>query len=161
LAPPGVLAAFSLPSHPGNEREALARVAEALAGMALTDDQRDRLKTAVAEATMNAIEHGNDNRPELLVDISVLDEGDRAVVTVTDQGGAPEGVGQTHPDLDLKLAGLQTPRGWGLFLIQEMVDDVRQVTEGGRHTVRLAMNVNRNNPNSAEANPPEVPDVDV
>ena len=143
--PPGVITAFSLPSDPGNEREALARVAEAVASHGLTDDQLDRLKTAVAEATMNAIEHGNGNRSEIPVDIAVHDEPGRIVVTVTDRGGvhdsAQADIGPTHPDLELKLAGLQTPRGWGLFLIENMVDEVDESTEDGRHTVRLVMHV--------------------
>ncbi|HVQ18861.1 MAG TPA: SpoIIE family protein phosphatase, partial [Actinomycetes bacterium] len=117
-ADPRLIVAFSLPSDPGNEREALARVADAVSGYALTPDQVDRLKTAVAEATMNAIEHGNHNRSELLVDVTVLDEGTQIAVTVSDHGGVPEQLGPTHPDLELKLAGLQTARGWGLFLIE-------------------------------------------
>lgn len=153
--PAGVLAVFSLPSKPGNEREALARVADAVAGCALSDDQRERLKTAVAEATMNAIEHGNRNQPELMVDVTVLDEASRIAVTVTDDGGSPEEIGPTHPDLDLKLAGLQTPRGWGLFLIKSMVDEVEQTTKGGRHTVRLVMNL-ENDTTTEEAS-----DVDI
>ena len=45
------------------------------------------------------------------------------------------------PDLELKLAGLQTPRGWGLFLIENMVDGLEEHTHDERHTVRLVMNV--------------------
>ncbi len=106
---------------------------------------------------MNAIEHGNRNQPELMVDVVVLDEGTRIAVTVSDHGGTPEEIGPTHPDLDLKLAGLQTPRGWGLFLIKNMVDEVGQSTEGDRHTVRLVMNL------TTDATPghEEAPDVDV
>ena len=36
------------------------------------------------------------------------------------------------PDLEAKLAGEQKPRGWGLFLIQNMVDDVRVASDGSR-----------------------------
>jgi anti-sigma regulatory factor (Ser/Thr protein kinase) len=43
------------------------------------------------------------------------------------------------PDIDLKLAGLQTPRGWGLFLIENLVDRVEEFADGDRHTVRLTM----------------------
>ncbi|MFZ0322553.1 MAG: SpoIIE family protein phosphatase [Actinomycetes bacterium] len=153
---PGVIAAFSLASEPGNEREALARVADAVGGYDLTDDQRERLKTAVAEATMNAIEHGNKNRPELAVDIVVRDEGSQIAVTVTDHSGQVGDVGPTHPDIDLKLAGLQTPRGWGLFLIENMVDEVDQSTADGRHTVRLVMYLTAD-----DATTEEESDVDV
>ena len=136
---PRLVTAFEVASRTGNEREALQRVADALTGRWLTDDQMERLKTAVAEATMNAIEHGNGNREEVPVLLTVHDDGDEVVVTVTDQGGQEEPVGPTHPDLDLKLAGLQTARGWGLFLIENMVDEAEQVTEGQQHSVRLVM----------------------
>jgi anti-sigma regulatory factor (Ser/Thr protein kinase) len=130
---------FEVASATGNERQALQQVADALAGRWLTKDQMDRLKTAVAEATMNAIEHGNRNQEELPVQVVVHDDGTEVVVAVTDLGGKGEPVGPTHPDLDLKLAGLQTARGWGLFLIENMVDEVDQVTDGSRHTVRLVL----------------------
>ena len=48
-----------MPSAPGNERLAMERVAEAVAPLHLPAAKLDRLKTAVAEATMNAMEHGN------------------------------------------------------------------------------------------------------
>src|SRR5262245_31126645 len=50
------LAQFEVMSAPGNEREAIARVAEAVAGVDIAQAQFDRLKTAVGEATMNAME---------------------------------------------------------------------------------------------------------
>ena len=134
------LAAFTVTSEPGNERVALARVAEAVAGTGLAGQRLDRLKTAVAEATMNAIEHGNRNRADLPVDIEVTQQGTNIVVTITDQGGASEGASPgAEPDLAAKLAGEQPPRGWGLFLIRHMVDAMDVTTEGTRHTVRLVM----------------------
>jgi hypothetical protein len=54
-----VLAEFELPSEPGNEREAIARVEEAVAGVGMEQSRPDKLKTAVGAATMNAMEHGN------------------------------------------------------------------------------------------------------
>ena len=137
-----ILDRFSVASVPGNERIALQRVAEAVTDQGLSTDQLDRLKTAVAEATMNAIEHGNANRAELDVDICVLRLGDAVAVTITDDGGehlvaAP----MADPDLDKKLAGEQTPRGWGLFLIKHMVDTMDVSTDGTKHTVRLTIRV--------------------
>ncbi len=138
---PEELDRFELPSEPGNERLALARVARALEGAGLSSDQLERLKTAVAEATMNGIEHGNGNRPELPVELTVWRDAAEVVVTVTDLGGErPTQEADTEvPDLAAKLAGLQRPRGWGLFLIQHMVDEVDDSTDGDRHTVRLVM----------------------
>ena len=134
------LASFTVRSEPGNERLALAQVAEAVAGEGLSPKRLERLKTAVAEAAMNAIEHGNRNQPEVPVDVEVTAAGGDIVVTITDQGGAPEGAGPgAEPDLAAKLAGDQAPRGWGLFLIRHMVDAMDVTTEGTRHTVRLVM----------------------
>jgi anti-sigma regulatory factor (Ser/Thr protein kinase) len=134
------LAAFAVRSEPGNERVALAQVAEAVAGQGLPADRLERLKTAVAETAMNAIEHGNRNQPEIPVDIEVVSTGGDIVVTITDHGGAPELAGpDTEPDLAKKLAGEQDARGWGLFLIRHMVDAMDVTTEGTRHTVRLVM----------------------
>jgi len=87
------LASFTVRSEPGNERIALAQVAEAVAGQGLSTGRLERLKTAVAEAAMNAIEHGNRNQPEIPVDVEVVAAGGDIVVTITDQGGAPEQAG--------------------------------------------------------------------
>jgi anti-sigma regulatory factor (Ser/Thr protein kinase) len=106
----------------------------------LETSRLERLKTAVGETVMNAIEHGNDNRPELDVDV-VVSASDRAVrIRVTDQGGAKVIPDVKTPDIEAKIAGEQTPRGWGLFLIEQMVDEVRSESDEGAHTVELVMN---------------------
>ncbi len=138
---PRRLDTFTLASEPGNERLALARVAGAIQDLDLDGRKLERLKTAVAEATMNAIEHGNGNRPEIPVEVDVTQDGDEIIIAITDQGGlAPvhEG-GQEEPDLARKLDGDQSPRGWGLFLIRNMVDAMEVTTNGQRHTIRLTM----------------------
>jgi anti-sigma regulatory factor (Ser/Thr protein kinase) len=132
------LASFALPSEPGNERQALDRVATAVAGSGLSPNQMERLKTAVAEATMNAIEHGNHDRSDVPVEVTVMEETGAVVVTISDRGNGA-GPAPAEPDLDEKLAGLQTPRGWGLFLIRHMVDQVDETSAGDRHTVRLTV----------------------
>ena len=65
------LADFTLPSEPGNERRAMEEVARAVSEVGLPERTLERLKTAVAEATMNAMEHGNHYRAELPVIIEV------------------------------------------------------------------------------------------
>ena len=138
---PRRLDAFELPSEPGNERLALARVAESVRGLGLPDGRLEKLKTAVAEATMNAIEHGNKNRAEIPVEVEVTQDGDEIIVAISDQGGdgsAGDGAAE-QPDLVKKLDGAQSPRGWGLFLIRNMVDAMDITTNGQRHTIWLTM----------------------
>lgn len=135
------LADFAIPSAPGNERLAIAGITDALRDRRLDDAVLQRLATAVGEATMNAIEHGNGNDPSLLVRIEVAADQDRIVVRVIDHGGGTADDVPEEPDLDAKLAGLQDARGWGLFLIRNMVDDVRVVDDDHRHTVELTVRV--------------------
>jgi len=135
-----VLDTFRLASDDGNERIAIDRVAAAVESLGLELSVLERLKTAVGETVMNAIEHGNENRHELEVDVEVSASQHAVSVRVTDQGGdlvIPEVVA---PDLEAKLAGEQTPRGWGLFLVEQMVDEVRSTSEGKTRTIELIMN---------------------
>jgi anti-sigma regulatory factor (Ser/Thr protein kinase) len=133
------LATFAWSSEPGNERLAMAKVAETVAKVGLEPARLERLKTGVAEATMNAMEHGNKFRPEVPVDFVVRVSPTALSVSITDHGAGSQ-IPEAHtPDLEAKLAGLQTPRGWGLFLIEKMVDEVRVTTDGDSHTVELIM----------------------
>jgi serine phosphatase RsbU (regulator of sigma subunit)/anti-sigma regulatory factor (Ser/Thr protein kinase) len=139
--PPGhVLADFSIPSRPGSEREVASRVVAAVGHLALPDARLEALETAVAEATMNAIEHGNLNDETLHVEVLVFLDEHALVVRVTDQGlggGVPEAV--ETPDIHAKLRGEQSPRGWGLFLMRSMVDDLRVDADGDRHVLELVV----------------------
>jgi serine phosphatase RsbU (regulator of sigma subunit)/anti-sigma regulatory factor (Ser/Thr protein kinase) len=136
-----VLADFSLPSEPGNEREVMDRVADAVADLAIPSARLDQLKTAVSEAAMNAIEHGNEGRVELPIAVEVLTSETDLKVRITDQGGEGSIPAVETPDLEAKLEGLQKPRGWGLFLIKNMVDDMNVESNGSHHTVELVLHL--------------------
>jgi serine phosphatase RsbU (regulator of sigma subunit)/anti-sigma regulatory factor (Ser/Thr protein kinase) len=135
-----VLTEFQLASVEGNERLAIEKVSAVVAPLGLEPTRLERLKTAVGETVMNAIEHGNENRAELEVGVQVSVRGGRVVVRVSDHGGDREIPEAVTPDIEAKLAGEQTPRGWGLFLIEQMVDEVNNSRENGSHIVELVMN---------------------
>jgi len=64
---------------------------------------------------------------------------------VIDSGAAGEPAAvPEEPDIEAKLEGRQSPRGWGLFLIKEMVDETRVSTENGRHTLELVLHLDEN-----------------
>jgi serine phosphatase RsbU (regulator of sigma subunit)/anti-sigma regulatory factor (Ser/Thr protein kinase) len=138
---PAVLADFTVASAPGNERGVVERLAEVLASSGLDVARLERLKTATAEATMNAMEHGNRYDPALDVRIVVAATPAHAVVRIYDHGTAEGVEAAEQPDIEAKLEGLQAPRGWGLFLIREMVDEVEHRTEDGHHVLELVMNI--------------------
>lgn len=154
-ATPALLAAFSLASQAGNERDAMARVGAAVAACGLPAGQVLRLQTAVAEATMNAMEHGNLYQPELLVHLRVEQSDDAITVTVTDHGGGRPISPSVTPNLEAKLAGEQSPRGWGLFLIRNMVDQMETHVDEHHHTIELTMKLPKDSaePEQAERTP--------
>jgi serine phosphatase RsbU (regulator of sigma subunit)/anti-sigma regulatory factor (Ser/Thr protein kinase) len=129
---------FEVPSERGNERVVMDRVAQALAPAALPGARLERLKTAVSEAAMNAIEHGNSSDPDVSVRVRVIATDDRVTVAITDRGGHELPAAET-PDLEAKLEGRQKARGWGLFLIQNMVDEVRESNDDAGHTIELVL----------------------
>ncbi|MDF2967017.1 MAG: hypothetical protein K0Q93_795 [Nocardioidaceae bacterium] len=130
---------FEVPSAEGNERLALAQVSGVVAPLGMSDANLKRLETAVAEATMNAMEHGNNYDTDKPVTVRVVGEPDRVRVQITDHGGAPADRETEVPDIEAKLAGLQRPRGWGLFLIKNMVDEAHEASDGHLHTLELVM----------------------
>ncbi|MGH3105829.1 MAG: ATP-binding protein [Rubrobacteraceae bacterium] len=135
------LAELSVPSEPGNERRAMEEVAATVEGLGLPDRTVERLKTAVAEATMNAMEHGNHYRVELPVVIEVAASDAELSVKITDEGSGPPAFDSETPDLEAKLEGMQTPRGWGLFLIKSMVDEMNVTGDEHHHTVELILHL--------------------
>jgi anti-sigma regulatory factor (Ser/Thr protein kinase) len=133
------LAAWNVPSEPGNERMVIDQVADVVAELNVPSRRLEQLKTAVAEATLNAMEHGNHYRPELPVLIEVLTSQSALAVRITDQGGKEPVPDPEAPDLDAKLAGLQSPRGWGLFLIKNLVDEMNVTSGETHHTIELIL----------------------
>jgi serine phosphatase RsbU (regulator of sigma subunit)/anti-sigma regulatory factor (Ser/Thr protein kinase) len=139
-APSQLVTAFSIPGEEGNERLAMDRVAAAVGGLGLAPPRLERLKTAVSETAMNAIEYGSQGNPDVPVDIVVETTAETIVVRVTDRalsGGVPSE--PEAPDIERKLAGDQKPRGWGLFLIKNMVDSMDVTSDGTDQTVTLTM----------------------
>jgi len=91
---------------------------------------------------MNAIEYGSEGRDDVPIDVDVAVTASDVVVRITDRalsGAIPTDA--EVPDIERKLAGEQKPRGWGLFLIEHMVDamDVSTDEAAGTQTVTLRM----------------------
>ena len=136
------LVEFEVPSIEGNERLALERVSAIVTPLGLPEARLKKLETAVGEATMNAMEHGNHYRADQPVTVRVLTEADRVRVQIMDLGGSREHHEAEEPDIEAKLAGLQRPRGWGLFLIKNMVDEAEETSDGDHHVLELVMRTN-------------------
>ena len=129
-----------MPSAEGNERMALERVGATVAPLGLAPARLRRLETAVAEATMNAMEHGNATAPTARSRSACSRRATTGSASRSPTSAVPGRRREAEvPDLEAKLAGLQRPRGWGLFLIKNMVDEARETGDGERHTLELVM----------------------
>ena len=112
-----------IPSVMGYEKIAMETAASMAKRMGFTDDRIEDLKTAVAEACLNAIEHGNKMDTSTRVSITLTMEDSRLQVTVKDEG---KGVGEIgSPNIESKIEGTDKTRGWGIFLIKSLMDEVK------------------------------------
>lgn len=137
---PNVLLDITCPSQPAGEREIALEVAQAAVDAGLDQERRRALETAVAEAVMNAMEHGNAYREDLPVRVQLARTDDTIRVTVRDAGlGGAIPTTNGVPDLAAKLRGEESPRGWGLFLVTGMVDGLRTGRDSDGNVVELLM----------------------
>ena len=128
-----------LPSEMGFEKVAMCTAAGMAGLMGFSHERIEDLKTAVAEACINAIEHGNQLNEALHVGVILSRSDDELEVRVMDDGS---GVSETphSPDIDRKMLGEEDPRGMGMFLIQALVDEAEWHTgPPGKSYVRLVI----------------------
>jgi serine/threonine-protein kinase RsbW len=124
-----------LPSTLGYEKVA-RNAAEAVAEeMGFSPDRIEDLKTAVAEACMNAIEHGNQEDQTTSVTVLLTAAPQQLEIKVSDEGLKP--IPDTFPP-----PGQSSPdnRGWGMFFITQLVDEVEimRLPKGG-NVVRMVI----------------------
>jgi serine/threonine-protein kinase RsbW len=132
----------SLPSELGYERIAMECSASFAKIVGFVPERIEDLKTAVSEACINAMEHGNKHHPDNRVIVKMNYSDNVFTISVMDQG---EGLQISFdemepPDITKKINNLQTPRGLGLFLIKQLVDQVEfnKVSNEG-HIIRMVL----------------------
>jgi len=113
-------------------------VASAAKEMGFSGERIEDLKTAVSEACINAIEHGNKMDASMKVGVVLNPEELKLQVTVQDEGN---GIGQVKtPRIEDKIEGNDKTRGWGIFLIKNLVDEVKfESTPEGGNLVRMTV----------------------
>jgi serine/threonine-protein kinase RsbW len=131
----------------GFEKVAMSTAASVAKLMGFRDDRIEDLKTAVAEACINAIEHGNRLNEKLSVGVVMSAGADALEVKVMDEGKGMKtqpGI-QNKPDIDRKMRGEEDSRGMGMFLIQALMDEVEWVAgdEVNSSYVRLVIRLDK------------------
>jgi serine/threonine-protein kinase RsbW len=97
----------------------------------------DDIRTVVAEATINAIEHGNALDPSRSVVLCLAPCCDGLEIRIKDHCPRPVLCDAARPRLDDKLSTTSPHRGWGLFLIRALADDVEFTSTRHGNTLRM------------------------
>jgi len=129
----------SLPNLDGYERIAMECSASFAKIGGLIKERIEDLKTAVSEACLNAMQHGNKRRSDARVVVTMFLGDKDFSVSVKDEG---DGIENIPRDIDIKrkVENLEPPNGMGIFLIQQLVDQVEfnEMTDGG-HVVKMVL----------------------
>lgn len=132
-----------IPSVLGYEKVAMESSAAAAKIMGFHDSRIEDLKTAVSEACTNAMEHGNRLKKDTMVLVTLKIKKKSLEVDVKDEGR--EFKQNIHtPQIENQIDNCEDPRGWGMFLIKNLVDKVefKKNARGGNVT-RMVIHVNR------------------
>jgi serine/threonine-protein kinase RsbW len=132
-----------LPNTIGYERIAMASLASFAKMFNFSSDRIEDLKTVVAEAAINAMQHGNKGRPDALVTIASSCKDDALQIRVIDEGNGIKGE-FPKPDIDRIIEDLDSPVGFGVFLIQELADEVEFNADSVKgHCLRMVIKKER------------------
>jgi serine/threonine-protein kinase RsbW len=127
-----------IPSEYGYEKVAMASAMAIAKRMGFSGDRVDDLRTAISEACLNAIEHGNklDVSTKVVVVMTVQPEG--LEVHITDEGK------QMMPTEFPQPSDKPGERHRGIFIIQNLVDEVEfsAVATGGNQ-IRMVIHLNK------------------
>ena len=132
------LVELRIPSIFGYEKVAMATVAAVAARLGIAGDRASDLRTAVAEACVNAIEYGNRGDAGIPVIITVSVDDHHLLIDVRDRA-----LGATKPHIG-RMVDLQNPptgphANMGLFLIHHLVDEVDIVCRPTGTHIHMAM----------------------
>ena len=135
-----------IPSALGYEKMAMQLAGAVAQQMGFAPERVEDLETAVSEACINAIEHGNQLDASTRVSVLLSIDADRLSIDVRDEGrGGPPPDHIPEPDIERKLAGQETLRHMGIFLIKHLVDEAGFVeTEAGSgNRFRMVLHLER------------------
>jgi serine/threonine-protein kinase RsbW len=122
---------LNLPSELGYEKIARDAIGAFARRIGFERERVEDLKTALSEACINAIEHGNQQAPGLRVAITCSYNEECLAIVIADQGKRPFAAPHRHASIGEKIQGLASARGMGLSLIAGLVDEAGFVEQSG------------------------------
>ena len=136
------LVELQLPNTLGSEKAAIEEAVTVAKKMGFSKDRIEDLKTALAEACINAIEHGNKFNENTKVGITVAADDKSLQVVVHDEG---DGIDEEKiPKVRTAENGFPKRRGYGVFLMSNLVNEFSfENRPGGGNNVKLLMHLNK------------------
>jgi serine/threonine-protein kinase RsbW len=126
-----------IPSELGYEKIPMAAAATVAHRMGFSQDRIDDLKTAVSEAVTNAIEHGNQSNVDIKVMVELTIQDKSLTLNVVDQGKQPiPAIADVGGEFERQPG---YPRGWGMFLIKRLMDEMVVSAKPGRNEMRMVI----------------------
>ena len=136
------LVELKLPNILGSEKVAIEKAGTIAEKMGFSMDKIEDLKTAIAEACINAIEHGNKFDENTQVGITFATDDTSLQVVVHDEGDGidPKKIPKDRIDKD----GWPRRRGYGVFLISNLVNEFSIEKKPGKgNNVKMLIHLNR------------------
>ncbi|MDF2650291.1 MAG: hypothetical protein K0Q73_6096 [Paenibacillus sp.] len=128
---------WTIQSELGQEKYVASELRRTFQELQLTESRIDEMITAVSEACLNAIEHGNLLIKDLPVNVTLLIESDRYMFRITDQGNGTD-IEAVNPIVQVRhKIDWDNPRGWGLQLIHQYSDSVCSSRYNGEFCIEL------------------------
>jgi serine/threonine-protein kinase RsbW len=130
---------ITLPSKVGYESIVRGGLAAFAKNAGFPPSRVEDLKTAVSEACINAVQHGNKGNPNAHVIVTITFKDRILGVSVCDEG---DGLKEEPKDPDIVriIDNLDPPVGFGVFLMKRLMDEVKfQKVAAHRHEVRMKM----------------------
>ena len=124
---------LTIPVMPDMELLATQTSAAVAKHMNLDDEKTAEINMALSEACINAFEH-SESKSEIEIHFRISD--DSLVIQVTDSGKGFDKSKVAIPNIEEKLAS-DHKRGWGLQLIQELMDTVEFASTEDGTTVTM------------------------
>lgn len=126
---------WTIPSEFGREKKVLEEAADNLQRLGVCEQRQEDMLTALAEACLNAMEHGNALNAALPVKVTFRRKDGNYIFDIYDHGTGFDDA-QKQAEVQVNWSKEQ-PRGWGLLLIHSLADEVRHGFDRGLFYIQI------------------------
>lgn len=135
MADPGLTFRFS--SAPENVALAGACIRALCAALGLPAGECNRVENGAVEGLNNVVEHAYQNHSDGPIEVRIRREEHRLVIELADEGLPNLHRSANQLDFDPQDRDQLPEGGFGMFIIQQTMDEVTYTTQGKHHVLRM------------------------